>query len=419
MAERMLDIYRNDELVGILVNEVPLKFRYADAWLQKPGAEPIAPNISLQQQEHAGEYLHAYFENLLPEGDVRQFLSISQHATTIFGLLSAVGGDTASGLNILPHNEKPALAEYYPTTWTAIAQSLHHPNAASLITQNKAASRISLAGAQEKILLIILPNGMPAIPLGSTPSTHILKPNITRLTNIWASALNETFVMQLAASVDLGVAPIEYQPVAKASLIKRYDRFIDPSGKVKRLHQFDLCQLDGKTSNIKYESDGGPTLARCCELLRQNNVPAVDLKRLLAWVFFNLYVGNNDSHAKNLSILHIPQEGMRLAPFYDLMSLTLYSGLSKQFAFKIGGENKPANLQIGHIHAMAQQLSFRSKYVMNIAEELAHVILANLHPVATNLALNLATQSGTEYTLLEKLEQKITSNINKLIQRWF
>jgi serine/threonine-protein kinase HipA len=413
---RTLDVYRNSQLVGTLFDETPLKFRYADAWLHNPNAEPIAPNIRLQQQEHAGEFVYAYFENLLPEGDIRRYLNISQHATTVFGLLSAVGGDTASGLSLLPQGEKPGPPAYHPTTWAAIAKSLHNPSDAPLIAQNAADGRISLAGAQDKMLLIIRPGGSPAIPLGSAPSTHILKPDIVRLPNIWASALNETFVMKLAARLNMDVAEVEYQPVVKACLVKRYDRLSDPRGELIRLHQLDLCQLDGKPSDIKYEADGGPTLARCRELLQQSNVPAVDLKRLLEWVFFNLYVGNNDSHAKNLSILQTSSEGARLAPFYDLMSTTLYAGLSKRFAFNIGGEYVPGNMQAEHVRAMAGQLAFKPKYVLGVAAKLGESLLANIENVAEELSS--VASHGTGKTMLERLQQTVTGNTKKLLRRW-
>lgn len=415
-ADRALDVYSNGQLVGTLFEASPLKFRYADAWLRAADAKPIAPSIGLHQQEHAGEFVHAYFENLLPEGDIRRFLSISQHATTVFGLLFALGGDTASGLSLLPQGEKPGPPSYQPTTWDAIAALLHDPAAAPLIAHNEAVGRISLAGAQDKMLLTINADEVPAIPLGSAPSTHILKPDIVRLPNVWASALNETFIMKLAAAAGMGVAEVSYQPTVKACLVKRYDRQMDERGELIRLHQLDICQLDGKPSDIKYESDGGPTLTRCRELLQINNVPAVDLKRLLEWVFFNLYVGNNDSHAKNLSILQTREEGARLAPFYDLMSTSMYAGLSKKFAFIIGGEDNPGDIRLEHIHAMATQFGFKPKYVSSVAEKLADNLMVNIGNVAEELSL--VASPGTETTMLERLHQTIVSNTKRLAKRW-
>jgi serine/threonine-protein kinase HipA len=88
---------------------------------------------------------------------------------------------------------------------------------------------------------------------------------------------------------------------------------------LRRLWQADFCQVAGVPSTVKYEFDGGPSFKDCYELLKKSSVaPANDLLNLLRWLFFNLYVGNNDSHAKNLALLAMP-EGLRLAPFYDRM----------------------------------------------------------------------------------------------------
>ncbi len=108
-------------------------------------------------------------------------------------------------------------------------------------------------------------------------------------------------------------------------------------GRLIRLAQTDLCQLAGKPSEVKYETDGGPGFVECFKLVSQYSVmPAVDQRSLLKWLFFNLYTGNNDSHAKNLALLNT-KSGLRLAPFYDLMCTRLYSGLGRHFAFQFGG----------------------------------------------------------------------------------
>ena len=86
-----LDLYQADHKVGRLFNERPLRFVYEDAWLRQPGAHAISPSMPLRGGDHAGDAVHAYFENLLPEGHVRKFLQASRHATTVFGLLLSVG----------------------------------------------------------------------------------------------------------------------------------------------------------------------------------------------------------------------------------------------------------------------------------------------------------------------------------------
>jgi len=411
-----LDIYHADRKVGRLFDERPLRFLYDDTWLNQASAHAISPSVPLRSGDHTGDAVHAFFENLLPEGHVRKFLQVSRHATTVFGLLRSVGGDTASGLTILPQGERPAPARYRPTTWQEIAARLRNTAVPALVSENAEGARISLAGAQDKLLLTVMPNGSPAIPEGAAPSTHILKPDIRGLDKVWSSALNETLVMQLAASLGLGAAQASYQRDTRACLIERYDRVPGDDGELIRMHQLDLCQLAGKPSDVKYESDGGPSLAQCRAMLGSMGVGAADLKRFLQWVLFNLCVGNNDSHAKNLSVLQTAGGKYRLAPFYDLMCTAIYPGLARNFALSIGGEMKPGAIGPEQLDAMARELGFAGRYVRTVGVALTSALPGVLAQVQAALSEQVA--AGTERALVERLGRWINTNTQKLAKRW-
>jgi len=415
-AVKKLDVYRETELVGVLFDEVPIRFVYDATW-QKRQRVGISPQLPLSQIAHSGPVVESYFENLLPEAGIRDLLKLKHQVTSTFGLLSVIGGDTASDLTILPNGEKPQAPKYQAITWQDIADEFTQQQGVIRNIQEEDGFRISLAGAQRKLSICIDHDGNPLLPLGSSPSTYIIKPDIVGIESVWASAINETFTMTLAAKLGLGVAEVSYQPIAKACVIKRYDRTLDSQGQIKRLHQLDVCQIDGKPSTIKYESDGGPTLLRCRELLNQSGVVAADTKRFIQWLFFNLYVGNHDSHAKNLSIYYSPEGDVRLTPFYDLMSTSIYPGLSRKFASNIGGENKPSSIHQEHIVAMARALGFKPQYVLNIAEKIAGDVLAALNAVSDQIAA--VASVGTEQTMVERLGQYIASNTKSLQKRWF
>jgi len=104
-------------------------------------------------------------------------------------------------------------------------------------------------------------------------------------------------------------------------------------------------------------------------------VVASDKKRFIQWIFFNLFVGNNDSHAKNLSIYFPPKQGVKLTPFYDLLSTSLYPGLSRKFALTIGDENIASKIQKLEIVNMSEMLGFKPKYVLKVAEKVANNLL--------------------------------------------
>lgn len=416
MAVKKLAVYRDHALVGTLLDEVPLKFIYDAAWRERESGS-ISPHISVTQAEHTGLAVESYFENLLPEAGIRELLKLKFQVTSTFGLLSATGGDTASDLTILPEGETPKPPSYQTITWQDIADRFNQKTGVIRDLQEETGLRISLAGAQRKLSICMDAAGNPLLPLESSPSTYIVKPDIQGIDGVWASAINETMVMRLAATLGLGVAEVSYQPTAKACVIKRYDRITSHDGQIKRLHQLDLCQLDGKPSTIKYEADGGPTLARCRELIGQNGVIAADTKRFIQWVFFNLYVGNNDSHAKNLSIYFLSDHGVRLTPFYDLLSTSIYSGLSRRFAFSIDGESTPSSIQKEHIFNMARQLGFKPQYVLKIAEEIADALEDKLDKTTHEVSHMAA--AGSEKTMAERLNHHIARTTKSFRTRLF
>lgn len=413
-GDATLRVYHDEKHVGWLYDTQPLRFEYAPGWLEYRDALSLSPLLPLSQQVHAGDDVVAYFENLLPEGDLRHHLEFRHHTTTVFGLLKAIGGDTASGFTLLSPGELLAPPHYRPISWETVAEHLQHKERGPLLSQQGEEPRISLAGAQNKWLLMVQPDGTLSIPEGSAPSSHILKPDIQGLNGVWATAINEAFCMQLAAELGLDVAEASYQPDTRACLVRRYDRVSDAQGNLQRLHQLDFCQLAGTPSLIKYESDGGPGLVRCRELLQEVGAPAKDLQRLIGWLFFNLLIGNNDSHAKNLAILYT-DEGPRLAPFYDLMSTTLYSGLSRRFALHINGEDRPGSIERSHLEALARLLRFQPRYFLRQGLELAERMPAAIESTLTTLG---TVHKGTEQTLLERLEQRLLNNCRKLPERW-
>ena len=368
MANR-LHVYFEDKLVGHVFDTSPLSFEYERTWIGETNCPPVG-NIPKRDGRIDDASVLAFFDNLLPEGELRSYLSVQKQAGTVFALLRELAGDTAGGFEILPEGKTPLKQSYTRTSWEDIARKLSGKEAAAVDIKVKGA-RISLAGAQDKALIAIDSDGV-LLPDGSSPSTHILKPDIRRLTKVWASAANEAIVMRAARHAGMTVAEVFYEPITSACVVKRFDRIGTPPGRVSRLIQFDLCQLDNSRSDVKYESDGGPGIVRCAELIRHHSSQAAaDLKRWLEWLFFNIYLGNNDCHAKNLSVFYAPDKGSVLTPFYDLMNTRLYPGLSPNFAFSIGGEREPGKFARKHVVEMANAVGMRPQYVLGLAEQLA------------------------------------------------
>lgn len=415
-------VYSSDEHVGTLYQSEPLSFEYSSYWLTKDGALPLHPLLPVKPGRLNEPYVHAFFENLLPEGDQRKLISAREHVGSVFGLLAAVGGESAGSYTLVPEGLKPEKPVYQPLTWEQVSLLVHTGGKYSREREEieEAAAglpkpRMSISGAQLKMLLYVDQHGSPWRPMGTAPATHILKPDIVRSDiNIFATAINETLVMRAAAICELPTANVSYQPIVKACLVERYDRIGTQEWSLRRVWQADLCQLAGKASDAKYETDGGPSFAQCYALTGSlSSMPGVDKRNLLRWLFFNLGVGNNDSHAKNLSMIATP-DGLRLAPFYDLMCTRVYPGLGPRFALSIGGEFEPGKIGKDHLRALAESIGATPRYV----ERLALDMFDQITPAIRAAAIELSPLLGpAEQVVAERIINRIAKIVRQTRNR--
>jgi serine/threonine-protein kinase HipA len=279
------------------------------------------PRSTLLHQDGGTERpVQWYFDNLLPEEQLREALSKEAriHGDDAFALLEYLGAESAGALVLLPpdkdSNESGGLR---PLPDEEITRRIRNLPRATL--GSGAPKRMSLAGAQNK-LLVVYRNGALFEPIGSEPSTHILKPNHVS-EDYPASVINEYVVMSLAHDLGLSVPPVfrRYTP-EPVYLIERFDRRVDAEGRTQRRHIIDACQLLNKSRAFKYQTATLPTLAQIVEYCRNRVSTRLELYR---WLVFNLLVANGDNHLKNLSFL-VSAEGIEFAPAYDLLSTGSY-----------------------------------------------------------------------------------------------
>jgi serine/threonine-protein kinase HipA len=416
---KQLDVFMGPDQIGTLRErgDGVLIFGYDSAWLATGKAVALSPELPLSKQEHVGQAVTVYFDNLLPEGSVRDFIARVEHISpnNVFGLLERFGGDTASAFSLLPQGQTPSAEPHYlPVSMEAIREWFATSRGIPLNIIGEQA-RMSLSGAQDKMTIFIGKDGGMAIPLGSAPSSHIIKPSMGYQSQIPQTAINEALVMTLAKAIKLDVPDVRFMPELDAVVISRYDREITPEGRIKRLHQNDLCQIMGVPSQRKYESEGGPSLKTCIDAIMQHSSqPALDKKRMIEWVAFNLAIGNMDSHAKNISLL-VANERTRLAPFYDMVCTTIYPNLSKKFAFKIGDENRPGWIMEQHWDRFAGDIDVKPQLVTKIRLDVSKRIEAVLPEVCDSLRQVADRAKGL--TMIGRVEAEVRRLVGQLRAR--
>jgi serine/threonine-protein kinase HipA len=358
---KRLIVYLNGERVGALDEDDSglLEFRYALEWMGRSDAIPLSRSLPLQPESFRGKYARPFFAGILPDEGPRQqiaaVLGISERND--FAMLERIGGECAGAVSLLPEDAPaPPLGE---TQIRELSESELEDIVAELprrpLLAGREGLRLSLAGAQSK-LPVLIRNAAVALPLGNTPSTHIIKPEPERFPGL---AANEVLCMTLAGAVGLNVPPVSIRLVGNKPciVVQRYDRTIEADGSVRRVHQEDLCQAMGFPPERKYQQEGGPLLRECIGLLREwSTVPALSIREFLDGLVFNVLIGNADAHGKNYSILYRKTE-RRLAPFYDLVCTLAWPELSRTPAMKIGKSDSIERITPAHWQKMARESS--------------------------------------------------------------
>lgn len=402
---RALDVYLHRDVVGKLVqdDDGDMTFRYAESWIQKPGAIPLSRSLPLRPARFRQKECRGFFGGILPEQSKREMVArnLGISARNDYAMLERIGGECAGAVTFVAEGE--ALPDrqygYRELSSDELAAILKELPRRPLLA-GEAGVRLSLAGAQDK-LAVRMEAGAICLPLGGAPSTHILKPNIQRFDGV---VFNEALCMQLAAAAGLPTAAVETRNVQDVDflLVERYDRLHEPSvdgGKtvVERLHQEDFCQALGIVSEQKYQREGGPSLKQCFALLRNvSSAPVIDLARLLDAVIFNYLIGNNDAHAKNFSLLYRGDTTgdleVHLSPLYDLVSTVYYPELSPEMAMRIGEEYSSEKVTIKDFEQLAADAKLGRPLVRGRLRDLAERIITVLpnvpleNPVAEKVA---------------------------------
>ncbi len=324
------------------------------------GTPLLSLALPLTRDRYPNGLTRAFLDGLLPEGEPRRAIAedFDLPASDVFGLLGAIGRDCAGALVMQAEGYPPP-----PTPTTRTAEPLSADDLGELVANLRSAPlgvdrnvRLSLAGAQEKLLLTRMPDGRWGRPVAGTPSTHILKPEIERFQN---TVENEAFCMRVAKHLGLAVAQVETILVDERPVlvVERFDRVVGPDGAVQRVHQEDFCQALGLAPDKKYEQDAGPTLARVARVLQDVADPSAPATLLCA-VTLNVALGNCDAHGKNFSLLHTESGILHLAPLYDLLSTRLYP-LDDKLAMYVDSVQRAGRVTADRIVAEAMRWGMR------------------------------------------------------------
>ncbi len=325
----MLKVFFGDHYCADL-HESPqgeLSLKYCPQWIEE-NAIPISIRLPVTDAVYGHELIAPFVASFLPEGDaLRQRLQRLLHvdAKHDFGLLAAIGRESAGALSFWPVDEQPHAenARYIELNdeefenWKAYAHQLPLQFPGRKI-------RLSLAGAQSKTALYFDRKNAAYLPEQGAPTSHILKPAIPGCRP--NSAFVELISMRIAREV-LGNARVPEADVWKNCYrVRRFDR-IPASQRLARLHQEDFCLALGRMPQQKYERRNVQErlLAHCFQLIdqlgQQERIlsPAMQRMHLLDQIILNALLHNPDAHLKNHALLYREDGTLEIAPLYDCL----------------------------------------------------------------------------------------------------
>lgn len=295
--------------------------------------------------------LPAYFENLMPEGALREVVQSQTPGDGALALLARLGSDLPGAVVVRELRDEPA-----PSNAREVFDE------APSTPQAHAPWRFSLAGVQLKMSASRDPNARFTLPFARGGGRWILKfasPSFPSLPE------NEFAVMRWAERAGLEVPRCELLPTSalegldpritalgeRVFAIERYDRAEDGV----RIHQEDFAQVNGLHPDAKYDHATYEGLARVIGSLCGDD----DLLEYVRRLVFMVLSGNVDAHRKNWSLIYPDRLKARLSPAYDLVFVLMYPTIERTLALKLAGEKSLAAITWDHFARVERFLRAR------------------------------------------------------------
>ena len=364
MADR-LEVRLHDELVGWIARSSRrerIEFEWVDGFA--PGPVTLTESFGSVRLKAPSAAASNFFGGYALEGRQRERLTERRgiaNPTDLYLMLREFGSSIAGAVTIGdPLAARGTEPRYEPISDGEIIQRLRRAASDGDLGSDDQ-SRSMLAGYQPKLLLARF-DDLWFLPRGRAHSTHILKP---RLVGRPDGLAREHYGHALAA--ELGLAHYRTELIGRGArqylVIERYDRAVNGET-VTLIHQEDAAQalgLDWVDENAKFQNPDAPrdshrpSAYRIAELLgslQGEGHPVADFLRRLT---FTVLLGDNDAHAKNLAVLHLPGRSV-LADVYDAVPNLFQKGrISHNLALAIDGSFDHRCISAAHLVREAER----------------------------------------------------------------
>jgi serine/threonine-protein kinase HipA len=152
-------------------------------------------------------------------------------------------------------------------------------------------------------------------------------------------------------------------------MTKRFDRYIDENGSLKKIHMQSLCAINhlpfDKTRIFGYE--------QTVQVMKKMIIGAQDIEQFYRRMVFNVMARNQDDHVKNISFLMNKNGKWTLSPAYDITYM--YDPLGKwtnEHQMLVNG--KSSNITLEDIISAGKNMNISELIIKRIIDEVKSAV---------------------------------------------
>lgn len=426
-VKEYLDIKLHDKSIGkiLLFNDSNSFFTFNEEYILDKNKNPLSLSFYNNKEDFENgilkdksdyeriyiNILQNYFSNLLPEGNLRDFLCQKYNIKTVreYDLLKQLGNDLSGAVTTDFHSlDKPISFKHKKD----ILDILSNDN---INQQNDEIKPFSLSGYQLKFSLTKdFEKNRFTLPISNSHSgDYILKLPSLDYENVPENEFSFMYLSKLSGIdiPDFSLVKLEqinnlplkiYNNSDRAFVIKRFDRnFID--GKMEKYHIEDFCQILNIRALNKYDGNISVILKTIKDFSFQ---PEKDIEEFFKRMTVCVLMGNGDMHFKNWSFIYNNGKP-KLSPAYDILSTIPYIK-NEKFALNINkGKRLFIDFNYKTINKICNFLDIPFFEIKNIVDETKEIFLQNWNKEKTNLYL-----SNNIIEMVDKHQKNLDFNFN-------
>jgi serine/threonine-protein kinase HipA len=315
-----LTVFVQDKPVATL--DSPDGFKHVVTYYPGIGEEDfVSLLMPVRTESYSYPELHPLFRMNLPEGFLLAVLQeqLGPHVgASPLNLLAVVGRNVIGRVKVAPEGANPK-TDPLPFELAGVLRGDNSEEAFVDLVRKYVVSGVS--GVVPKFLS---PNTLGDYTKGTLATEkYIVKGTTSRLPGV---ALNEHFCMEVARVAGIDTAKTEVSEDGQALVVHRFDYSADGSA---RLGMEDLCSLLLLRPEQKYESTWERVVTRIKEVIVAPDQQNAALSQLADLLLLAYALRNADCHTKNIAVLYDSSKDVRLAPVYDMLTITVYEDYAK------------------------------------------------------------------------------------------